>query len=406
MNKASGFEFNTENVESSEKDLQAAERVSDVTMDVRDVNQTDTPANQTRLETLLAKQRKEERRKRKQRLHALSGGGNTVAGTSADKDGRLSPEGKKKPERIIPNYFLAIRVSNPQIHSGIKIVQDSITTQNKKLQPAFIPLATLHVTLMVLHLEDAEQIQKAIEVLNQCKTRLEPILNNSALTLTFSGLGHFGHQVLYVKLSGEEGMEVLQSVENTVREIFTDEGIPSTDSREFNPHLTVMKLSRNPKLRRKGIKKIPEESYASWVDMSFGEEPVNAIHLCSMSEKDKDGFYKCVATVRFDDAANCNEPPPPELMTTNDIKVQDDKLEDISMEQKQEMNTRTAPGDKETAAGDTGKNVLENASCDEDLSKELVTWTVDEKMEDTAVNKQSAELQDDSDRNERKTDPQ
>lgn len=51
-------------------------------------------------------------------------------------------------------------------------------------------------------------------------------------------------------------MEVVKSVENIIRETFTKEGIPSTDSRKFNPHLTVMKLSDDPMCRRKGITKI------------------------------------------------------------------------------------------------------------------------------------------------------
>ncbi|XP_078369370.1 uncharacterized protein LOC144653289 [Oculina patagonica] len=347
-----------------------------------------------------SKQRKRERRKRKQKLDTLSDDDDTdIASTSASKDDGLSPKGKKKPKRITPNYFLAIRVSNPQIHSGIKIVQDSITTHNEKLTAALIPLATLHLTLMVMHLEDEEQIQKATEVLNQCRPSLEPILQNSALRLTFSGLDQFGHQVLYVKIFGEKEMEVLKSVVNIVRETFTNKGIPSTDSREFSPHLTVMKLSRHPKLRKNGIKKIPVESYANWVDMSFGEEPVNALHLCSMNKKkEKDGFYKCVATVTFDDAASDHSPIEAGNAITEDNVMQDNSIKNTEQEA---MSTRTATCDKENV--DAGENI-ENASCDEDLSKEIDTWTVDDNMEDAVVNEQLSELRGDSEGNDSKSD--
>lgn len=58
-------------------------------------------------------------------------------------------------------------------------------------------------------------------------------------------------------------------------------------------------------LRRKGIKKILEESYVSWVDMSFGEELVNFLYLCFMNKKkEKDGFYKCEVIVIFNDVVN------------------------------------------------------------------------------------------------------
>ena len=347
------------------------------------------------------KQRKREKRKCKLQLNALSDDDDTdMASPTVNKDDGLSPKGKKKPKRITPNYFLAIRVSSPQIHSAIKIVQDSITTHNEKLTPALIPLATLHLTIMVIHLENDEQIQRATEVLNQCKISLDHILQNNALTMTFSGLDHFNHQVLYAKLCGGEDMEALKSVVNIVRETFTKEGIPSTDSREFSPHLTVMKLSRNPKLKRKGIKKIPEESYASWVDMSFGEEPVNAVHLCSMNKKrEKDGFYKCEATVTFNDAAD--EPSSTETgnTTTKADVTQENNIGNVEQEA---ASSSAALSDNTT--GENGKNVEENASCDEDLSKELGTWTVDDSMEDEVVTKGPSERQSDSEGNGRKSD--
>lgn len=231
---------------------------------------------------------------------------------------------KKKPKRIMPNYFIAIRVSNPVIHSGVKIVQDSVVSHDEKLMPALIPLATLHLTLLVLHLEDEEKIQKATEVLHQCRTSLEPVLLNSALTLNFAGLDNFRHQVLFVKLCGEEGIVRLNTVANVVRDAFAKEGIPSTDSREFSPHLTVMKLTRSPKLRKRGIRKIPLESYATWTDFDFGEERVTSLHLCSMNKKEEDGFYKCVTTIKFEDQHKVSEeltPQPVNVATAGDITL-------------------------------------------------------------------------------------
>ena len=271
------------------------ENLFDEDLQSRDAARWATPGR-----TLTSRQRRRERRKRKRQVSTLSGDDDTDMNNSGVNKDDSPSKPKKKPKRIVPNYFVAIRVSNPHIQSGVKIVQDSIVTHNEALKAALIPLATLHLTLLVVHLDGDEQIQKAADILHHCRTSLEPILQNSTLTLNFSGLDHFRHQVLFVKLCGEEGIAALNSVANVVRETFTKEGIPSTDSRDFNPHLTVMKLTRSPKLRKKGIKKIPVESYANWVVFSFGEEPVNALHLCSMNAKDKDGFYKCVASLKFE----------------------------------------------------------------------------------------------------------
>ena len=269
-----------------------------------------------------AKLWKRNKRKRKRQLSGFSDDDDVDMAAVDMKD---SPSKlKKKPKRIMPNYFIAIRVSNPVIHSGVKIVQDSVVSHDEKLMPALIPLATLHLTLLVLHLEDEEKIQKATEVLHQCRTSLEPVLLNSALTLNFAGLDNFRHQVLFVKLCGEEGIVRLNTVANVVRDTFAKEGIPSTDSREFSPHLTVMKLTRSPKLRKRGIRKIPLESYATWTDFDFGEERVTSLHLCSMNKKEEDGFYKCVTTIKFEDQHKVSEeltPQPVNVATAGDITL-------------------------------------------------------------------------------------
>ena len=296
-------------------------------------------------------QRKKEKRKRKRQLSSLCDNDDTdSASTNVNEEDYSSSKPKKKPKRIVPNYFIAIRVSNPHIHSGVKIIQDSIVTHNEKLKPALIPLATLHLTLLVVHLEDEEQIQKATEILHQCRKSLEPILQNDTLTLNFAGLDHFRHQVLFVKLCGKEEMEGLNTVANIVKETFAEEGIPSTDSREFNPHLTVMKLTRSPKLRKQGIKKIPVESYTTWADLNFGEEPVTGLHLCSMNKKDKDGFYKCVASVTFDtDNKASNEPPPApaNIAANNNLKALESDKECTSKEH-QDTDTNADLGDGQT----------------------------------------------------------
>lgn len=151
---------------------------------------------------------------------------------------------------------------------------------------------------MVMRLENAEEIQREGKILHQCKTPVEAIAAKSAMTLRFSGRGHFGHQFLYAKPDVKE-TNFLESVEETVRKIFTIEGIPST---EYTPHLSIMKIDEK-KFKRNGVWEIPEESYARQINVKFGEEPVTALHSCKMEEpKDEDGFYGCVATVTFGDS--------------------------------------------------------------------------------------------------------
>lgn len=254
---------------------------------------------------------------------------------NTEEEGKQDLQFKKKPRKTRPNYFVALRVSNPEIHSALKIVQDTIITHSEMLKPALIPLGTLHLTLMVMYLDNDEQIEIAKSALENCQDGLCSILGpvskkkmacaadkpmelqeclteenlfvadhesvqRDSLTVTFSGLDHFRHEVLFAKVSWEEDVTILKSVAGVVRDAFASEGILPSDSREFQPHLTVMKLSRKPALRKKGIKKIPVESYCTFKEMEFGSQPVHQLHLCAMNHpKDRDGFYKILATVEL-----------------------------------------------------------------------------------------------------------
>ena len=117
-----------------------------------------------------------------------------------------------------PNYFVAIRVSDLCIHSRVQTVQDTVVSHDKRLEPALVPLETLHLTLLVIHLENEEQIEKAKKIFQQCRTEiLKHVLPSGAFTLKFKGLNYFtdGWQpqaVLFVKPVGKEGIKILNDV--------------------------------------------------------------------------------------------------------------------------------------------------------------------------------------------------
>lgn len=74
-----------------------------------------------------------------------------------------------------------------------------------------------------------------------------------------------------------------------VRSTFVDSKVFSTDKRQFTPHMTIAKLSRQ---RRPIIKKINEDLYSDWPH-EIGEENVKEIELLAMDKKDESGYYFC-----------------------------------------------------------------------------------------------------------------
>ncbi|XP_078613593.1 uncharacterized protein LOC144883158 isoform X2 [Branchiostoma floridae x Branchiostoma japonicum] len=209
---------------------------------------------------------------------------------------------KKRESRPRPNYFVAIRVSNEEIHRGLEAVQQAVLEQEKNLLPAMIPLINMHITLLVTHLRE-EQVDRAKEALRLAKARLNPefLRPENRLVLTFQGLGTFRNDVVFAKIQENDHLTSLRELAETVQTCFVEKEVCSKNDKGFEPHLTLMKTSRNfGKLRSKGIKKIDPKLYEEFNDQRFGEQVVEGLQLCSMlKKKEADGYYHTEEEVMF-----------------------------------------------------------------------------------------------------------
>ena len=229
-----------------------------------------------------------------------------------------SPWQQQDQERKTATHFVAIPFSDTTgIHSRVQTVQDKVVSQDKFkiLKPALIPVETLHLTLLAIHLNfenEVREIEKADKILQQCRTKiLKDVLPSGAFTLKFKDLDFRFPEgdkpwLRYVKPFGEEGIQKLEKVYDEVRKTFTEGGFPPTDpDREFYPHVTVINLNNDRDFfEKKGISKIPEESFSTCgaLDLDFGEEQVSSLCLYEMGmKKAKDGRfrYNCVAKTDF-----------------------------------------------------------------------------------------------------------
>ncbi|XP_055355708.1 A-kinase anchor protein 7-like [Paramacrobiotus metropolitanus] len=214
--------------------------------------------------------------------------------------------GRPKKPKLMPNYFLAVPVSSPQIHAAAQNAQEDIVSGSPQLQPALIPLATLHVTLMVMRLENAEDVARASATLDASLPHLRALFPSTAtpLSLSFRGLDHFRHQILFISPVDDDALARLRLLADTLNERFAAAGLPSTDPQKaFTPHLTLMKLSRAPQLRRHGVKHIEPAVYAAHREAVFGGEKVSKVQLLAMTlPKDKaTGYYYCAKEISLFD---------------------------------------------------------------------------------------------------------
>lgn len=201
----------------------------------------------------------------------------------------------ERPKKYRPNYFVAIKISDPQIHQVLNEVQQHMLEQDENLKKSMIQLATLHITLMVMYIGDTETHAKAVKTLENIHQEHNDEFSKNPLVLEFKGLGHFQNRVLYAKLLSDDAYERLSALADSVRKHFAISSIPSTDSKtNFTPHLTIAKIreERQFKKRNRFPRKINPSLYKDFNDQYFGSQKVQSIQLLSMTDpKDEDGYY-------------------------------------------------------------------------------------------------------------------
>ncbi|GFG35172.1 hypothetical protein Cfor_12748 [Coptotermes formosanus] len=199
-----------------------------------------------------------------------------------------------------PNYFVGIQVSNPEIHRVVKLVQEAILSKEPALRTAVVPIPTLHITLAVAHLPDMEHISRAAEAVDKCSAMHREFFNKSA-SLHFRGLNTFQNKVLFASIQESEALEELEMMATDLETSFQELTGSPTAKKEFKPHLSIVKLSKDFKLRRKGISKISSSLYSDMSDIVFGSQAVRGVQLLSMNKpKDGNGYYYCSHQVTFD----------------------------------------------------------------------------------------------------------
>ncbi|KFV77182.1 A-kinase anchor protein 7 isoform gamma, partial [Struthio camelus australis] len=214
-----------------------------------------------------------------------------------DQQEDLGQEVSKKRPREIPNYFVSIPITDDQILDRIEDVQELIFTKEPDLSRALIPVQTMHLTIIVAHLGTEEEVKKAVLALKQSKTKVEAILQGKDLNMTFHGIGQFNNQVIYVKMS-EDNQKTLSKIAEAVEECFNEMDLDISGSKDFKPHLTFLKLSKAPRLKRRGFRKICSDLYKEYEDCYFGTEVFSQIDLCAMRKKKQEsGYYYCECSI-------------------------------------------------------------------------------------------------------------
>ncbi|TRY84445.1 hypothetical protein DNTS_035812, partial [Danionella cerebrum] len=228
--------------------------------------------------------------KKKKRKKRKLGGTRAVGVEEDDEDDDDEEKKKKKQGSNRPNYFISVPITNPE---AVELLQKQILEKDPRLSKALIPVGTLHITLLVTYLGTQEQVELASSVLTSVEAPLKALLCGQRLLLFFSGVGLFKQGVAFARIAEGGGLNTLSLMAECVRTAFEERGIVAADEKEFKPHLTFLKLSRAPKLRKLGVRRLDPGLFSDLESRVFGEECVCRVDLCSMlGKKTEDGYYQ------------------------------------------------------------------------------------------------------------------
>ncbi|XP_048210041.1 A-kinase anchoring protein 7 isoform X4 [Perognathus longimembris pacificus] len=271
---------------------------------------------------------------------------------------------KRKQKDYQPNYFLSIPITNKEIIGGLKSLQKAIIQQDKQLSKAMVGDGSFHITLLVMQLLNEDEINIGIDALWELKPHVEELLQGKHLTLPFQGIDTFRSQVGFVKLEEGDHINLLLEIAETAKQTFQEKGILAGENRSFKPHLTFMKLSKAPVLRKNGVKKIDPELYEKFINHRFGEEVLHRIDLCSMQKKKRsDGYYHCESSIMIGEK-NGREPDDAELVRLSKRLVENAVLKAVQ-QYLEETQNKKQPGEGSSVKTEEA----DQNGCDQDNNR-------------------------------------
>jgi len=264
--------------------------------------------------------------------------GNATCGKDAkEAGGNQQPAAKgTQPVATTPPYtwFLAIPISDPSCHGGLRKAQEMILESNPVFLDTMVPVSKSHITLFLFNL-DQDGIQDA-KLNDLCETIEKAVGdwryevsgdNRDAITLKLDEVGHFSNRVIFVDPHWSALSPFPDLWRSLASRLFEDGFIPKHDTNfeKFKPHVTICKMSKVK--RWKQMKRLPRsfprEFQTLIADIEYGEQNVTKLQLLSMNKPPavdpvtRGSYYFCHKEFNLTDASSNILRPKPEAATLN-----------------------------------------------------------------------------------------
>ncbi|NP_001087367.1 leukocyte receptor cluster (LRC) member 9 L homeolog [Xenopus laevis] len=187
-----------------------------------------------------------------------------------------------------PTHFVAVRISSDDVRNAVKEIQNVLLGNNPELEEFCVPVQTLHLTLCLLYLESAEDIESALLTLQELKHEMQRTLPPS-LILSFEGVRDFHSRVLYLAPSA---VPALEKFTHDLQKSFRSKGLRVVDSQRSSIfHVTIAKIPMKV-LRKQPNLAFSPQVYNTTPVTHFGAQHVDSLSFCyAGSTRRTDGFY-------------------------------------------------------------------------------------------------------------------
>lgn len=214
--------------------------------------------------------------------------------------------------RATPNYFVGIRLHG--LEPRVDELHDRLIRAHPELQYYVTSSKRLHFTCFTLSLSSEEDVERAVQCLQECKPIVNEIFETDRFkSVSFSQLDDFPENVLYLKASESESMSRLERMTSCLKIKFNEIGLLGAlrEDERWTPHMTIAKKSKNLK-RTLQDKRIFDASEYEGLARSFFADAalvskLSFVELLSMRgegtpESDPlgvAGYYKTVCAVNI-----------------------------------------------------------------------------------------------------------
>lgn len=201
------------------------------------------------------------------------------------------------PEEERSTHFIAVRVTEPTVRMRASAVQKAVVEHDPTLGSCAMRPTLFHITLCMLRLESQEAISAASACIRSTIDDLETTLRADDAALRMRHLKTFGSRVLYTPVAPCCSFSVVN--EELRRRLRHVQGVKLTNSFDYVPHMTLLKVSR-PVARARRSKFIDSAGYLAHEKTDFGSQRFNNIHLCAIdADCGLDGFYVTESSLCF-----------------------------------------------------------------------------------------------------------